>query len=158
MQLCAAPNDLFLVHLIRCLAPLIINHLVEKIRGGNLLVNGYKKWCPQYALGGSTDLLVYTVDEQQLQNVTITVDISGSIFLWATVIFVFIDFTWILCVWSAASIGTPTQSMGRDAYLKPLIIYKMLAVNVFPILLLALGIAKVVDGELIILFVALMCH
>jgi hypothetical protein len=48
--------------------------------------------------------------------------------------------------------------MGRDAYLKPLIIYKMLAVNVFPILLLALGIAKVVDGELIILFVALMCH
>jgi hypothetical protein len=111
--------------------------------GGNLIVNGYRKWCPQYALG--SDLLVPTVYEQQLQNVTITVDIFGSIFIWATIIFVFLDFTWILCVWSASSLGTPTQSTGRDGYLRPLIIYKMLAVNVLPIVLLGLGIAKVID-------------
>ena len=35
--------------------------------------------------------------------------------------------------------------MGRDEYLRPLIIYKMFAVNVLPILLLAIGIAKIVD-------------
>jgi hypothetical protein len=97
---------------------LIIHQVIQKIQGGDLIVNGYRKWCPQYVIGASPDFLVYTVDEQQLNNLTITEAFYSSIFIWAAIAFVFIDFTWILCVWSAASIGTPTQPMGRDEYLR----------------------------------------
>lgn len=62
--------------------------------------------------------MIISVKEQDLQNMTIEADRFSGIFLWTAILFVFIDFTWILCVWSAASVGTPTQSMGRDGYLR----------------------------------------
>ncbi|KAL3796024.1 hypothetical protein HJC23_013081 [Cyclotella cryptica] len=130
-----------------CLIPIIIETLVEKIRGGNLRINGYPRWCPQFSLGESKAFLVGTVGEKEIDDLVITVDRFGMLFTVVASIFVFVDFTWIMCVWSAASIGTPTQPMGRDEYLKPLIIFKMFAVNVFPLLLIALGIAKVVEGR-----------
>ena len=43
--------------------------------------------------------------------------------------------------------GTPTQPKGRDKYLRPLIIFKMLFINLFPLVLLIMGIFKVVKNR-----------
>lgn len=102
----------------RCLLPLIIDGLIKRIRGSDIIINGYYDWCPQHSVGESAAFIVGTRDEQQLKNLEITEDRFGMVFTIMTTIFVFIDFTWILCVWSAASIGTPTQPMGRDEYLR----------------------------------------
>eukprot|EP00804_Cyclotella_cryptica_P026509 CCRYP_008141-RB/>CCRYP_008141-RB protein AED:0.08 eAED:0.08 QI:258/1/1/1/0.63/0.5/12/1927/500 len=128
-----------------CLVPMMMETLVRRIRGGDLRINGYPKWCPQFNLGKSYNFLFETTDEKEFGGLVITVDRFEMVFTWVASIYVFIDCTWIMCVWSAASIGTPTQPIERDKFLRPLIIYKMFAVNVFPILLISLGIAKVVE-------------
>ena len=97
---------------------MIIDGLIKRIRGSDIIINGYYDWCPQHSVGESAAFIVGTRDEQQLKNLVITEDRFGMVFTIMTTIFVFIDFTWILCVWSAASIGTPTQPMGRDEYLR----------------------------------------
>lgn len=102
----------------RCLIPIIIDTLVEKVTGGNLRVDGYPRWCPQFTLGESYEFLVGTVFQRDSDGLVIKADLFGSMFTVVTSVFVFIDFTWIMCVWSAASIGTPTQPMGRDEYLR----------------------------------------
>ncbi len=51
-----------------------------------------------------------------------------------------INISWLCMVWSAASIGTPTEPDGRDKYLRPLIIFQLIAGVCFPAILLAIGI------------------
>lgn len=51
-----------------------------------------------------------------------------------------ISICWICMMWSAASLGTPTEPEQRDKYLRPLIIFQLIAGICFPIVLLGLGI------------------
>lgn len=53
-----------------------------------------------------------------------------------------IDIAWMFALWSASSVGTPTQPKGRDKYLRPLIIFKLCIINLFPIILVGWGIYK----------------
>ena len=39
-------------------------------------------------------------------------------FIILAVLFMCIDVAWILMIWGAASVGTPTQPKGRDDYLR----------------------------------------
>jgi hypothetical protein len=97
--------------------PLLVNSLVNRFNGTDLKVNGVPVWCSQYEFrdeGG--DFIILTTEQHE------TLDISrGSFsqnFIILACIFMALDVAWILMVWGAATVGTPTQSMGRDEYLR----------------------------------------
>ena len=101
----------------RCLLPLIINYFIQRFSGTDLLVNGHGIWCTNYELhNDSSDFLVLTVDEYT--NYEITRDLFSNIFIILACIFMGIDASWILMIWGAASLGSPTVPNGRDDYLR----------------------------------------
>ncbi len=87
------------------------------MQGGHLIINGIPNWCPQYLLFDQSSFIVATVDEQS-DGMNIESNNFATTFASLAVIYVILDMTWILCVWSAACVGTPTQPMGRDEYLR----------------------------------------
>ena len=100
-----------------CLLPLFISYFVARFSGADLLVNGHGIWCSNYELhNDSSDFLVLTVDEYQ--NYEITQSKFLSTFVVLACIFLAMDVAWILMVWGAASVGTPTQPGVRDDYLR----------------------------------------
>jgi len=101
----------------RCLLPLIINYFIQRFSGTDLLVNGHGIWCTNYELhNDSNDFLVLTVDEYT--NYEITRDLFSNVFIILACIFMGIDVAWILMIWGAASLGSPTVPNGRDDYLR----------------------------------------
>jgi len=101
----------------RCLLPLIINYFIQRFSGTDLLVNGHGIWCTNYELhNDSNDFLVLTVDEYT--NYEITRDLFSNVFIILACIFMGIDVAWILMIWGAASLGSPTMPNGRDDYLR----------------------------------------
>jgi len=126
-----------------CLIPLIVNSMVERFNGTDLIVNGKADYCPQWheAFDNREDYLVGTVDEYRA-NYDITRSNFGRWFLVTAGVYAGVDIGWILAVWGCASIGTPTQPRGRDEYLRSLIFLKF-AINAFPIALLVLGCMRV---------------
>ncbi|KAL7463832.1 hypothetical protein ACHAXS_004182 [Conticribra weissflogii] len=127
-----------------CLLPLIIDQVVKRMRGNDLLINGFASHCPQYFSNNATDYLIITVDEQG-NGFEVTRNTFGLTFAGIAALYMVIDVAWILAVWSAACMGTPTEPMGRDEYLRPLLIFKIFAVNIFPILLLVVGVLRVAE-------------
>lgn len=55
----------------------------------------------------------------------------------------FLDFTLLLAIWSAAGVGTPTQPMGRDKFLRPLLRTKIFVVTFLTLTLVIIGICMV---------------
>jgi len=108
--------DITLLSSCRCLIPLVVSHLVRKFNGSDLLVNGRGPWCPQYELYNDSDFLVLRVSEYE--NYEITRSRFNEIFIVLALIFIAIDVTWMLMVWGATTVGTPTQPMGRNEYLR----------------------------------------
>lgn len=66
----------------------------------------------------------------------------GIAFVFMATIYLAVDITWICMVWSAASLGTPTETNNRDKYLRRLIIFKVFLGNFPPLLLLGFGLRK----------------
>jgi len=54
-----------------------------------------------------------------------------------------VDFAWIAMTWSSSSIGTPTQPMRRDQYVRNLMIFKILSSILFPLSILGFGLYSV---------------
>mmetsp|Transcript_29580 Transcript_29580/g.59412 ORF Transcript_29580/g.59412 Transcript_29580/m.59412 type:complete len:985 (+) Transcript_29580:263-3217(+) len=125
-----------------CLLPIIIDQVVSRMQGNDLIINGFANHCPQYFSNNAADYLVITVDDQG-SGFEVTRNTFGLTFAGIAALYMVIDVAWILAVWSAACMGTPTEPMGRDEYLRPLLIFKIFAVNIFPILLLVFGVLQI---------------
>jgi len=108
-------------------------------------------WCPQYEelkKNMSTpifadDIAIFNVQSDLfLSEVSVYEDREGAYIygIVTAVVYFGINISWLCMVWSAASIGTPTEPDGRDKYLRPLIIFQLIAGFCFPVILLAFGI------------------
>ncbi len=79
-------------------------------------MNGFPIWCSQYEQlkEENTLILSLTVFEEQ----KITRDDFMSEFVLLSSVFLVLDISWMVMVWVATSVGTPTQPKGRDEYLR----------------------------------------
>jgi hypothetical protein len=118
-------------------------------------INDVPFWCPQYnelKETISTPIFAEQIaafsdieDNLFLSQVSSFEDKDGP-FVYGMIIAVVyfgINVTWLCMVWSAASIGTPTEPDGRDKYLRPLIIFQLIAGVCFPVILLWFGIDSI---------------
>jgi hypothetical protein len=121
-----------------CLIPIVIITLIDRFKGQDLLYNGYGRWCPQYELTSENEFISLTYDDR----LKVSRPKNQYVFTALACIYMLIDIAWMFALWSAASVGTPTQPKGRDRYLRPLIIFKLCIINLFPILLVVWGIYK----------------
>jgi hypothetical protein len=88
-------------------------------------------------------------DDEVLQNIDDyqVVILSVSTFLMLSIIYTFLDLIVSLSVWSAASVGTPTDPKGRDTIMTSLIWIKVAFINLLLMCTFAAGIAFVVYGR-----------
>ena len=127
-----------------CLVPLLINAIIKRFNGLDLIVDGMGPWCEGYVLhNDQNDFFIMTVD--QYENLDIHRNSFTQAFVILACIFMAMDVAWITMVWVAATVGTPTQPVGRDDYLRKLIIFKFFALNIFPIILLVVGCLKIAE-------------
>jgi len=125
-----------------CLCPLWFHFYLVKARGEDLLVNGVPRWCSQYYESSSSsaeggELPTFKKDIDYAENEVFSI---MSEFLWSSAVYFFLDVAWMIMVWNSASVGTPTEPMKRDVYIRNLIKFKMLAIILFPLVLLSLGV------------------
>jgi hypothetical protein len=97
------------------LGGLIIIEFIRHTRGYDILIGGVPLYCPQFESFDFT----YTVLAEQYESVAIEKDFgTGSEYMALASIYLVGDIAWIVMVWSAASIGTPTEPMRRDKYIR----------------------------------------
>lgn len=137
-----------------CLSPLCLHYYLQVVRGEDIYVNGVPPWCHQYDASKITLFYDFELQEQPMTYYNDTVfdyqritsyerNNFPLIFVVLAIIYFGADITWICMVWSASSLGTPTETNQRDVYLRKLIIFKMFIGNMYPLLLLIFGIRKV---------------
>ena len=108
-----------------CILPLIGVVLSDRYLGKDLIANGYPEWCPQWLEtkdprdpdGGSRSMAL-TVNDYVSSEDTIERKNFMANFVIVAVVYLMVDTGWILATWGVASVGTPTQPMGRDKYLR----------------------------------------
>jgi hypothetical protein len=96
--------------------PLLFKTLFDQFYGRDYLMNGYPIWCDQYESIKESNFLVLSV--QVLEEQHISRNKFGSEFTFLSSFFLILDMSWLVMVWVATSIGTPTQPKGRDEYLR----------------------------------------
>lgn len=93
--------------------------LIEFIRhttGGDLLIDGIPIYCPQFNSLVFNITVLENLDESgrldsSFMSYSIDYTALASVYLLA-------DIAWIVMLWSASSIGTPTEPMRRDKYVR----------------------------------------
>ena len=107
-----------------CLAPLCIHHYISIIRGDNIWVNDTPPWCGRY---DAHDVFLLYVEELDHYNLSysggdelksFTRNNFGIIYVFFAARYMFLDVGWLAMTWSAASLGTPTETKERDRYLR----------------------------------------
>ena len=74
-------------------------------------------WCEGYQeLSDENDFLIMNVEQHEDYDVTRSS--FSQAFITVACVFMAMDVAWIMVVWVAATVGTPTQPMGRDDYLR----------------------------------------
>lgn len=76
-------------------------------------------------------------------KITYSQDPFISSFLAPALTLFIVDIAWLVMVWASSSVGTPTEPYGRDRYIRNLLKFKMFFSNLYPIVLVVLGIAYV---------------
>eukprot|EP00579_Thalassiosira_antarctica_P010681 CAMPEP_0201912116 /NCGR_PEP_ID=MMETSP0903-20130614/2870_1 /ASSEMBLY_ACC=CAM_ASM_000552 /TAXON_ID=420261 /ORGANISM="Thalassiosira antarctica, Strain CCMP982" /LENGTH=1009 /DNA_ID=CAMNT_0048447001 /DNA_START=24 /DNA_END=3053 /DNA_ORIENTATION=- len=124
-----------------CLCPLWIKFYLRRVKGEDIYVNELPPWCDQY------EHYSFYIEDGQLPILKEEIGNadykSGSFldeFLFNSVAYFFYDVAWIIMVWNSASIGTPTEPMRRDVYIRNLIKFKMFVSNLYPLVLLGMGV------------------
>lgn len=100
----------------RCLIGLILIEFIRHTTGGDLLIDGIPIYCPQFnSLVFNTTVLENLDESGRLDSSFMSYSIDytalASVYLLA-------DIAWIVMLWSASSIGTPTEPMRRDKYVR----------------------------------------
>ena len=103
----------------RCLCPLWIRYYLGRVNNGNAYVNGLPPWCDQY------EQYSFSVEDSQLpilkeviDNADYKPDTFQDDFFHNSIAYFFIDVAWMIMVWASSSIGTPTEPMRRDVYIR----------------------------------------
>ncbi|KAL7546266.1 hypothetical protein ACHAWF_009601 [Thalassiosira exigua] len=126
-----------------CLVPVVIYLYLRNVRGEDILVNGVPRWCSQYELYNFTysngRVPIFKGEKSWSQETDKFLDQ----FIANAVAYFMIDVAWITMVWMSASIGTPTEPLRRDVYIRNLLKFKMLFSNIYPSVLVAMGVYRV---------------
>lgn len=109
----------------RCILGLIIMAWMGIARGDEILINGIPFRCPQFddfQFNFTYVSLLHASNSTNATAVTDTIEIDHvgvtNVYISVASIYLVGDMAWIIMVWSAASIGTPTEPMRRDKYLR----------------------------------------
>ena len=138
MQRCCRANAVTLSMLFRtrCIVPWVTWYFILKLQGKRNEINGIPYWCPQYqALKDNITDIIFAKEIGAIYEDSAMVKFSsfesgdGNYIFAMVVAIVFwgINVCWLCMMWSAASLGTPTQPERRDKYLRPLIIFQLIS-------------------------------
>lgn len=131
-----------------CLVPIMIVSMIQLYSGADLIIEvdgeRYGSWCPQYAeyTDSSNNFILLTAGELY-DDYSLVRNRFRRAYVVMAGVFMAIDIAWILLVWNAALLGTPTQPEGRTTRLRRLIFLRLSVINFFPIILLVFGCLKV---------------
>lgn len=100
----------------RCVVPLFIRTLLLQYNGEDLLVNGFPNWCSQAEDYWNKPRMILTVTDYEDRQIERNTFLEG--FVLVSCAFLALDISWLVMVWVATSVGTPTQPKGRDEYLR----------------------------------------
>ena len=100
-----------------------------------MIINGIPHWCAQYENvsfepGSPVPILKGNFEIEYYEDPFI------EVFLTPAVAFFCVDVAWLIMVWHSASIGTPTEPMRRDVYIRNLMKIKIFFINLYPIYLI----------------------
>jgi len=129
-----------------CLLPLWVGYYFQRVKRGNILVDGVPPWCDNFESPAT-----FGEDGQpprfkeEIGNVDYDSNSAEAIFLGNSVAYFLYDVTWMIMVWNSASVGTPTEPMRRDVYIRNLIKFKMFVNNIYPLVLLGVGVLYVYE-------------
>eukprot|EP01082_Thalassiosira_pseudonana_P012367 g11283.t1 g11283 contig5:520994-523971(-) len=102
----------------------------------------------KYTLNGWISTLLYPINEVHGEvDHGKAMFIPFSLYLVASLFYTFLDMALSLAMWSAASLGTPTDPRGRESILRYLLYAKIIFMNMLLLLLLGSGIFLVHDGR-----------
>mmetsp|Transcript_31919 Transcript_31919/g.65102 ORF Transcript_31919/g.65102 Transcript_31919/m.65102 type:complete len:841 (-) Transcript_31919:700-3222(-) len=142
LQILSLVQGFFRILQLCCLViPLAANYYFDYSSGRNLTINGIPPWCPAYHDKDVGGYLILTIEDRENTKIE-RIDNTGIIII-LSFFSVFIDLAWAGAVWSAASVGTPTETTTRDGYLRPLLWSKIFIINLFPAILFSYGIYAV---------------
>lgn len=149
------PRSLLLLRKHRCLVPWLVHSLKNKLQALDVWINGVPYWCPQYPqLKNATQGIwfvpqIWEIEKELNLDGNSSSSTTNSFFsddapqaygIFIALAYLGINISWLCMLWSAASIGTPTEPDRRDKYLRPLIIFQIIAGICCPVVLLATGI------------------
>ena len=98
--------------------PLWINSYITRVKGGDLYINGVPPWCDDYSslnFVGKDGLIPIFKEEVDLDFI---VNTTFASFISNALAYFLLDVAWMVMIWSSASIGTPTEPMRRDVYIR----------------------------------------
>lgn len=110
--------------------------------------HGIPSWCinPIHTyLSTDDDSLSYQIDEATRHGKKMI--IPFSFYLIISILYTFLDMSLSLAIWSAASVGTPTEPRGRDQVIRTLIWFKMIAMNIILLGVFGSGIYLISQGR-----------
>jgi len=128
-----------------CLLPLWIEYYIRRVRGKDIWVNGLPPWCSQYPTYDFVDMKDAPEYLDEIKNIELEPSSFLDEFLANSMMYFIYDVAWVIMAWNSASIGTPTEPMRRDVYLRNLIKFKMFVSNIYPFVLVALGVYYIYD-------------
>lgn len=147
----------------RCILPFWVKLFLYRLYGHEFIgPNGQPSWCidPILTVVFSTDTdrnlqkdSNFTIDDVIQEDRRNTSDygksmmIPFSIYLIISLIYTIIDMALSFAIWSAASVGTPTEPRGRNQALKSLIFVKIVCMNLILVFVLGSGIYMINMGR-----------
>mmetsp|Transcript_34896 Transcript_34896/g.78621 ORF Transcript_34896/g.78621 Transcript_34896/m.78621 type:complete len:993 (-) Transcript_34896:106-3084(-) len=127
-----------------CLIPMFVKSILNDLVGGSFTVilnetERYPSWC--FPPGQYYNQTTFEESMQNLDGATYDFSPHSTRDSWITiaVFYLFVDIAWIAMTWSSSSIGTPTQPMRRERYVRNLMKFKMVSSILFPLVLLGYG-------------------
>lgn len=123
-----------------CLFPILAVFVFDQVKGNGLIINGVPSWCTQYHEFNSTYEGVEVPIFKEQIDIEYAPDYWWEDFVGNALVYFLLDVVWLIMVWRSSSIGTPTEPMSRDKYIRNLLKFKMFFSNLYPMALLGMGI------------------
>mmetsp|Transcript_25683 Transcript_25683/g.55250 ORF Transcript_25683/g.55250 Transcript_25683/m.55250 type:complete len:661 (-) Transcript_25683:16-1998(-) len=139
---------------VACIIPFWIRLFLFRLHGRSFVApNGYPSWCQDdlepidtiNSLYGNSSV---SDEERNMSSGPYNyMVIPLTFYLSVSVLYTVLDIALSLAIWSASSVGTPTEPRGRDKVLPPLIWTKTVFMNFLLVVVLTSGIYFVSEGR-----------
>ena len=144
LQILIAILGIFHLLQLACIILLLIHFWWTTLYANHVMINGYAPWCigyPGFEFSISSTALFL---EHKVENIP-----QRFYGIWGGIAAMYfcVDVAWMCMLWTATSIGTITEPLKRDKYVRRLILVKMFVLSLFPLALLILGIIRVHRGR-----------